>query len=82
MLSLTREGCRDFRGGDRSDVPSAGIATLPNRLRFFAGLTPRIAYARTCSMSRSASVAPDALAREGRLQHLSWLNKGGFHDND
>ena len=25
MLPLTREGCRDFRRGDGSDLPSAGI---------------------------------------------------------
>jgi NAD(P)-dependent dehydrogenase (short-subunit alcohol dehydrogenase family) len=40
-LPLTREGCRNFCGGDGSDVPSAGMITSSNRPRFFAGLTTR-----------------------------------------
>jgi hypothetical protein len=37
-LSLTREGCRDFRRGDGSERAIGRHDTLSNRPRFFAGL--------------------------------------------
>src|SRR5262249_59419693 len=44
-LTLTRGGCRDFRRGDGSERAVGRPDTSSNRLRFFAGLTIRIAYA-------------------------------------
>jgi hypothetical protein len=34
VLPLTREGCRDFRRGDGSDVPSAGMRLYQTDLAF------------------------------------------------
>ena len=48
-LTLTRGGCRDFRRGDGSERAVGRHDTSSNRLRFFAGLTIRIAYARICA---------------------------------
>ena len=74
-LPLTRGGCRNFRRGDGSERAIGRHDTSSNRLRFFAGLTIRIAYARICASAevndlRSASVA---LARERRAVDVRLL---------
>ena len=69
---------KDFRRGDGSERAVGGHDTSSNRLRFFAGLTIRIACARDrlrMSGLRSASVA---LSRERRSARL-WLRAAGRH---
>jgi hypothetical protein len=46
------EGCRDFRGGDGGEVPSAGMTLYQTDLAFFRS-DHRIAYARNLRMSGS-----------------------------
>src|SRR5262249_57340039 len=52
MLPLTREGCRDFRRGDGSDVPSAGIYFIKPTSLFCRSNHPH----RLCANMRRAEI--------------------------